>query len=60
MDPDYREKTPEKNKPCPNFEFIRTPQIEKEENLYEILIKAPPPQILFPFPNDHSEFHEAN
>ena len=36
------------------MQFIRTPQVQKEEDLYEILIKASPPKILFPYANDHS------
>lgn len=54
MNPRSPEKTPEKNQSYAKMELIKTPQIDKEENLYEKLLRASPPRVLFPVANDHS------
>ena len=54
------EKTPEKSQPYAKMELIKTPQIDKEENLYEKLLRASPPRVLFPFANDDPEADEEN
>lgn len=55
MNPDSRERTPEKKVPEAHMELIRTPQSWKKEDLYERLIRASPPRVLFSYANDDSD-----